>query len=416
MKRYFVLALIAAMFIPVVKAQDDFDDIYYNPKKAGSTNKKTSSSYIKNMAERDVDDYNRRGQYYTTDIDTIGYSTGTADDFVYTQAIQKYYNPTIIVDNADILEDVLANSYGNVSIEYNNYGYPVFAPYSNWYWGSSSFSWGWNLGPFSLNYTWGNPWYWGNAWGWGSSWNWGPSWTWGPAWNWGPSWAWGPSWGWHPSWNWGPRPPRPYPGNYPQYRPNGRYNNGNPAGGWAGGNYNGNSSSGRYPNGNAGRPGTSGTSWGNSSTNSKPTYNPNDARRTSGTSKPQSSDSRYQNGASSSSSREVYIDNTGHRRYGNSGQSATQSTPNRNSGNSSTKVSGNSSSNSHRTSNYNSSNKSSNYNNSSNRSSSSSNRGYSTSSSSNRSSSYNRGSSSSSGSRSYGGGSRGSSGGRGGRR
>lgn len=222
------------------------DDIYYDPKR-DTPNKQTkrNSNYIRNMADMDVDAYNRRGQYYPTPVDTIGEATGNAEDFVYTQQIQKYYNPTIVVDNADLLGDILANSYGNVDVVINNAGVPVFAPWSyspyyyNWpYYG------GWNI-------SFGNPWFSFN-WNWGPSWAWGPSWTWGPAWNWGwgPSWAWGPSWGWGPGWGpgwdwrpgwgpgWGGRP-----GPRPDYRPHGNRPAG-PGGGWAsntrpGYNYNG---------------------------------------------------------------------------------------------------------------------------------------------------------------------------------
>ena len=189
-----------------ISAQDYFDDIYYNPKKDKSVQqvsaKQKESTYIANMADMDVDAYNRRGeQYYVSQIDTIGSGAENGEDFVYTQQIQKYYNPTIVVDNSKALGDVLSNAYGNVDIVITDSGYPIFAPwygwswpyYSTWspYWGFSIGSWGWSIG-------WTNPWY-----GWG----WGPSWAWGPAW--GPSW--GPGWG--PGWGWGPgRPPGPGPG------------------------------------------------------------------------------------------------------------------------------------------------------------------------------------------------------------
>lgn len=193
-------------------AQDIFDDIYYNPKKDTSKTKTTTvvketsepqSYYISNFGDIDVDAYNRRGeQYYVSEIDTIGSAVENGEDFVYTQQIQKFYNPTIVVDNANILDDVLTNARGNVEIVINDYGNPVFAPYSYygwnwpyysyayspWNWGISIGSWGWNIG-------------WGPSWAWGPSWNWG--WGWGPSWSWGPSW----NWGWGPGWNPGPPPP-----------------------------------------------------------------------------------------------------------------------------------------------------------------------------------------------------------------
>lgn len=248
MKRLLLGMALTAMMVPAVIAQNDYDDIYYNPKKDKETKKeKKPTNYIADFSSMDVDDYNRRGFYYESEIDTIGAVAEAAEDFVYTQQIQKYYNPTIVVDNAQVLADVLENSYGNVDITIRD-GNPVFTSiysggygwlpgYYNWYsWPSWSWSYAW--GPFSWS------WNWGPSWAWGPSWTWGPSWSWG----WGPSWSWGyPGWGYRP---WGPRPP--HGPNY-AYRPNrhpGAFNPVGAGGGWAsntrpGGNYNG---------GGAGRP------------------------------------------------------------------------------------------------------------------------------------------------------------------
>ncbi|MDE6697230.1 MAG: hypothetical protein K2K25_10155, partial [Muribaculaceae bacterium] len=96
-----------------VFADDYVDDIYYNPKKDTHVGaKKKNPNYIENFSDMDVDTYNLRGQYYTTPIDTIGAKVSSDEDFVYTQQIQKYYNPTIVLDNSQILADVLQNSYG----------------------------------------------------------------------------------------------------------------------------------------------------------------------------------------------------------------------------------------------------------------------------------------------------------------
>lgn len=159
--------LISAMLLltpAAVYAQDYFDDdIYYNPKKSSSTSQKKKSAYIPNMADMDVDAYNRRGeQYYASPVDTIGTYVENGEDFVYTQQIQKYYNPTIVVDNADVLGDVLENAYGNVEIVIDNNGLPVFSPYYGWNypyyagwwsspsWGLSINPWGWSIGFLSL--------------------------------------------------------------------------------------------------------------------------------------------------------------------------------------------------------------------------------------------------------------------------
>ena len=201
-----ICLLIALTFGGTALGQNYFDDVYYNPKKdksatVSTTTKKTTaskSSYIADMADMDVDEYNRRGQqYYVSEIDTIGSVAENGEDFVYTQQIQKYYNPTIVVENANVLEDVLTNARGNVEIVINDYGNPVFAPYGyygwNWpyysaYW--SPWNWGLNFGPWGWSVGWGGPWL---------------SWTWGPAW--GPAWGpgWGPGW-WNPGPGWGPGP------------------------------------------------------------------------------------------------------------------------------------------------------------------------------------------------------------------
>lgn len=196
MKRRYIIMGVFALTMPFVHTQaDDFfdDDIYYNPSKEKKVTKQ-SSSYIANFDDLDVDTYNRRGQYYVSPIDTVGERIGMEEDFVYTQQLQKFYNPTIVVENADVLADILENSYGNVDIVIDN-GNINFAPayltnsyygfYSPWNWTYST--WNWGLGYY-------DPWY--RPWGWGLSYSWYPGWSWG----WGPSWGYGPGW----NWGWGP--------------------------------------------------------------------------------------------------------------------------------------------------------------------------------------------------------------------
>ena len=72
MKKAVLITLLFAGLASPMWAQNDYDDdIYYNPKKSQEKQQK-KSNYIKNFDEIDVDTYNRRGQYYTTPIDTIG--------------------------------------------------------------------------------------------------------------------------------------------------------------------------------------------------------------------------------------------------------------------------------------------------------------------------------------------------------
>lgn len=247
MKKILLTLGVLALSLPVAQAQ--YDDIYYNPDKPSASRttqtkkqkKQKKSNYIADFSNMDVDEYNRVGDmYYATPVDTIGTAVENGQDFVYTQQIQKYYNPTIVLDNANLLEDVLNNSYGNVEVVINNNGIPVFSPYYSSVYYDYPFYASWSWGP-SWTWTWGPSWRWN--WGWGPSWAWGPSWTWGPSWSWG----WGPGYypGWGPSWSWGPGF---YPGgwhrpHYADYRP-GAHRPTAPRPGWSGnrprgGNYNG---------------------------------------------------------------------------------------------------------------------------------------------------------------------------------
>ena len=255
-KRIILSALLFGAVAPAsIYATDYVDDIYFNPKKDKTVGaKKKNSNYIENFSDMDVDTYNLRGQYYSSPIDTVGSAIGAEEDFVYTQQIQKYYNPTIVLDNSELLADVLENSYGNVEVVYNGLT-PAFMPvYSyGWpYYGSYYNPWAWNVGFGGWNIGgWYDPWYWGPSWswGWGPSWSWGPSWGWGPSWNWG----WGPGWG-NPGWVSG------------WHRPNSTWSPGGnrpvrPGAGWATSTRPGS----HRPNGTAGRPGSgnpnSGSQW-----------------------------------------------------------------------------------------------------------------------------------------------------------
>lgn len=239
----FPFFLAASVLFPcAIMAQDFEDDIYYDGRKAEKQEQARQAQAAQQNpyaygwqpsieTERDVDEYNRFGGYYGTAVDTIGYNIANSEDFVYTQQIQKFYNPTIVVDNQDVLADVLNNSYGNVNVIYNPWG-PVFDS--------------WAYMPYT--YVWGNPWYGlsvGGSWHrWDSPWyaSWSPwfypwydygwNWGWGPSWNWGypchgwhhHSWAYGdyhrrPAMGVRPGWTAGARPGRPSYGVASSRRP-----------------------------------------------------------------------------------------------------------------------------------------------------------------------------------------------------
>lgn len=221
MRRFIIGLTVVSLFSSGLFAQDEFDDIYYNPnaktksgsKKSDTSNTASKSNYIADFSNMDVDDYNKRGFYYETDIDTIGVRAETTEDFVYTQQIQKYYNPTIVVDNADLLEDIIDNTYGNVNVVIKN-SVPVFTSvyYGDYIWGPGYYnwcyrpSWTWNYawGPFSWSYS-------SSGWGYNPVWGWvNPGWAYWDSFGYWGGWGYGPHYPWIPVHRPGPGPHRPY--------------------------------------------------------------------------------------------------------------------------------------------------------------------------------------------------------------
>ena len=171
----------------------EYDDIYYSESKSQTktqkskrSDKQTGSNYIKDMSSVDIDAYNRRGEsYYGSPVDTIGAKAAESQDYVYTQQIQQYYNPTIVVDNQELLDEVINGSSGNVTVIYTGttpYLIPSYCPVPTsvllgnspwrWYWGSNWIDWASWADP------WFNPWYVLNYgyynWGWNIGWGWSP--------------------------------------------------------------------------------------------------------------------------------------------------------------------------------------------------------------------------------------------------
>ncbi len=241
--RNFLLCVIAgAGSVSALSAQDIYDDIYYNPKndkKAANTAaavrqepKKYASvtqiprrvsdyppadtyQFVTDGVMRDVDEYNRRG-IFATDEPAAAATADTLGNFTYTQRIERFHDPDVIVASTDptLAQVYYAQPVEEVNIYINNPG-----GYWGGYWGSrwtpawtwgSSWAWGWTSPSWYWN-TW-SPYY--GYYGWGPS----LSWSWGWA---GPSWGWGwggPAW----SWGWGNRPPMP-PVAGPSHRPNNRH-------------------------------------------------------------------------------------------------------------------------------------------------------------------------------------------------
>ena len=215
-----LLGLLAFSAGSLIQAQD-YDDIYYDASKSESAIKaKVEQQKPKTVAvygnvpekykvaakdnyrlERDVDEYNRRGNYepdYEVDIngDTIYFNGDSiyVDAFSNTRMIERFYNPDVVIlsDDDDLIELYYDESptinliVGN-DWNYAPYGWsasyypwytgwyePWYASYHVPYWGYGGWYspyryWGWGWDWYYSFWGWPrNPWYWHTGyWGWG---------------------------------------------------------------------------------------------------------------------------------------------------------------------------------------------------------------------------------------------------------
>lgn len=211
-----LLALVALgrSFTAYAQGYDD-DDIYYNPSKSQKTTKtekKQKSNATKvtvvdypaadsytvmpgQGVNIDVDTYNRRGIFANDTTSVAARKTSDPGSFEYTQQIERFYNPRVIIESPDetVVQYYYSDPTPNINIVVNTPGYWGYSPYyygSPWYWGTPYTSWRWN--------------YW-------NSWN---AWAYDP-WYWGPSWSW--SWGGYYPGYWGGYYPGYWGGYYPGY-------------------------------------------------------------------------------------------------------------------------------------------------------------------------------------------------------
>lgn len=213
------------------------DDIYYNPSKSKKTQTATvitttsdldydgPTYQVYSSDTRDVDEYNRRGGIYKTDTIVSSDSLrSNSDVFAYTERLERFDNPTIIIASSDSRLKELYYSddvdiYIGTPTTYVSFGGfydPWYSPYySSWYYNPWRWNWGWSWGWNTFDPWWGG--YYGSCWGphyygWGG-WHdhWGPS-------HWG-----GPShwdgWRHRPAYSDGGR--RPFGGNNRTYSNNG---------------------------------------------------------------------------------------------------------------------------------------------------------------------------------------------------
>lgn len=220
-----VLGVLAFTASTMVLQAQDYDDIYYDgsskvttvksepkvSKKSATTEIYTSQRPTKIVvkgnnyqAERDVDEYNRRGISEYDPTDTLSY---VDDDMVFskTQRIERFYNPDIVVasNDADLIELyyddtptvnlIIGSNWGYTprvgwGIGYSNYWFgtwsdpfydpfydPYYPFYRPWYYGWNPrfyYSWwptyGWYSGWYDGIY---RPYYY--SWGWGHHHGWG---------------------------------------------------------------------------------------------------------------------------------------------------------------------------------------------------------------------------------------------------
>lgn len=197
MKRNYLLILASVLTPLLVSGQSYYDDdIYYNPSKVKKTEKRevkkqitegtadfeepTYQVYTSNP--RDVDEYNRRGAYKVS-ADTISADTVVAnpDVFQYTERMERFDNPTIVVSSDDSrLKELYyadnVNIYvGTPSVTWSIGGFydPWYSPCyrSSWYYNSWDWSFGW--GCYRPYYGWYDP-FWGPSYpyyGWGYGWS-----------------------------------------------------------------------------------------------------------------------------------------------------------------------------------------------------------------------------------------------------
>ena len=209
--KYRILTLMGVLALSagsILQAQD-YDDIYYDASKSTTTKSKTKvvtpaktvavygevperykeAVQVNYSAERDVDEYNRRGAYdpsiastkapsFEVDIngDTIYFDTDSIYDeeaFANTRRIERFYNPDIIIlsDDEDLVELYYSETPTINLIVGSDWGYNPY--YSSW--GSYYYPWytGW-YDPWYTGYGFYRPWYWHSPWHYGFHyWDWG---------------------------------------------------------------------------------------------------------------------------------------------------------------------------------------------------------------------------------------------------
>ena len=193
-RKYFFIAM-SVLAVSSAFAQDYYDDdIYYDaskekkpvkveatpdayiyPDKAEDFNEPVYEAY--NAGLRDVDEYNRRGGIYAVrdSVPTDSVSAVDSDVFQYTERLERFDNPSIVVLSGDdrLQELYYANDVNIYIGTPTTFVSPFAVPYVSWNsWYGWDYGWTWGYTPYYYRpyYSWGyyDP-YWYSPY---YSWNW----------------------------------------------------------------------------------------------------------------------------------------------------------------------------------------------------------------------------------------------------
>ena len=209
MDSYKAILLLLAAVPAAVSAQTD--DMYFTPKKADKA-AEAEAGPAGEDGWRDVDDYNRRGEYrYRATIgkDSTGqdvihfdYSYGGDGEAAYSDTIHMGGTPADSawsygygsIDSEDGWGEAYGEGYGDGWSDSEDYYYTrrmgMFDDFYGW---PYPYSYGWGYAPYGWRTGWGWPYY-GGAWAWHRPWGYYSAWG-GYGWGYSPGYWWGyPSW------------------------------------------------------------------------------------------------------------------------------------------------------------------------------------------------------------------------------
>ncbi len=153
MKKYFLL-LVGLLMGATLWAQTD--DVYFVPKKSTKTKVQKETYYV--GSDRDVDEYNSRGNFLVSAVEPL-----EEDDVIDFEAVEGEYP----IDEESNYEEYADEDDYRYTRElcrwYDPWCYGLYWPYHRAWW-----RWGWYDPWYAGYWGWYDPWYWG----WSYSWYW----------------------------------------------------------------------------------------------------------------------------------------------------------------------------------------------------------------------------------------------------